>query len=168
MQRVHLSAWINFKRFSSLLLIVFLGITLSLLGREIALHRMSHNIFVKSLRSRFPLLGPSGAQSVTVSVCPSLWPKALSSSQFLSFWLGSSTVLSALSQAHTLVFIKQSLEPLKYHGSSLSASAPFLDQSDLSIDLNSQSQVVQTRMEAVCCTLVAEVQSEPKILRLVP
>ena len=55
---------------------------------------------------------------------------------------------------------KMTLVPLKYHSSSLSASAPFLDQSDLSIHLNSQSQVVQTRMAAVCCTLVAEVLPE--------
>ena len=54
------------------------------------------------------------------------------------------------------------LMPQKYHGSSLSASTPFLDQSDLSIHLNSQSQVVRTRMAAVCCTLMAEVRVEPE------
>ena len=48
--------------------------------------------------------------------------------------------------------------PHMYHVSSLSASAPFLDQSDLSIHLNSQSQVVGTHMAAVCCTLVPEVR----------
>ena len=48
---------------------------------------------------------------------------------------------------------------LKYYTSPLSASALFLDQSDLSIPLNSQSQVVRTRMAAVCSTLVADVDS---------
>ena len=57
---------------------------------------------------------------------------------------------------------KCSLVPLKYHSSSLSASAPFLDQSDLSIHLNSQSQVMRMRMAAVCCTLMAEVRVEPE------
>ena len=46
---------------------------------------------------------------------------------------------------------------LKYHTSPVSASALFLDQSDLSIPLNSQSQVVRTRVAAVCSTLVADV-----------
>ena len=47
---------------------------------------------------------------------------------------------------------------LKYYTSPVSASALFLDQSDLSIPLNSQSQVVRTRMAAVCSTLVADVK----------
>ena len=46
---------------------------------------------------------------------------------------------------------------LKYYTSPVSASALFLDQSDLSIPLNSQSQVVRTRMAAMCSTLVADV-----------
>ena len=46
---------------------------------------------------------------------------------------------------------------LKYNTSPVSASALFLDQSDLSIPLNSQSQVVRTRVAAVCSTLVADV-----------
>ena len=51
---------------------------------------------------------------------------------------------------------------LKYYTSPVSASALFLDQSDLSIPLNSQSQVVRTRVAAVCSTLVADVEDVKK------
>ena len=43
------------------------------------------------------------------------------------------------------------------HANVSPASALFLNQSDLSIPHNSQSQVVRMRMDAVCSTLVEEV-----------